>query len=256
MTDHPTLASALAEFQATLPTVVKGNTARIPGKEGKAGYAYEYADLTDVSEAVLPALAKVGLSWHTGLDTTEGGQIVLRWALMHGMSNEELTGTLPVGRPGEQWQSLGSSITYARRYALVAATGVAPGGDDNDGAGASAGSAPVRSQERPPAPSQRPQAQPRQAAVSDAPAGAQRDLREALTPTEQTGMLPDGLYTLSAIVTAEDARKVYRTAQRAGHLGLTIADRDLSTGEIIEIRFGDWLEMTGNALAASEAVDS
>jgi hypothetical protein len=53
-----------------------------------------------------------------------------------------------------------------------------------------------------------------------------------------------------------DARKVYRQAQRAGHLGLTIADRDLTTGEIIEIRFGDWLEMTGNALAASEAVDS
>lgn len=242
-TEAPTLASALAEFQKNLPTITKGNTARIPGKDGRTGYTYEYADLTDVSAAVLPALAAQGLAWLTAIDTGESGNIVLRWSLIHGMSGESVSGTVPVGRAGEQWQSLGSAITYARRYALVAVSGVAPGGDDNDGADAKAGTAPVRSQERPVPPRQASQAQRPTAPNPTPPAGAQ---------PSNGGMLPAGLYDLSQIVTADDARLIYKAAQRAGHLGLIIGDTDTATGEQIEIKFGDWLEMTGTALAAAE----
>lgn len=243
MTDSPNLATALAAFQAELPTVAKGNTATIPGKEGRQGYRYDYADLTDVSAATLPLLGKHGLAWTTGVDTGESGNIVLRWALLHGASGEERSGTVPVGRAGEQWQTLGSAITYARRYALIAATGVAPGGDDDDAPDARAGNAPVQSQERPPARRQAPPAQSRQPAAPTAPAGAQ---------PSNGGMLPAGLYDLSQIVTADDARLIYKAAQRAGHLGLIIGDTDTATGEQIEIKFGDWLEMTGTALAAAE----
>lgn len=119
-----TLASALAAFQAELPRLGKGNTA-------DAGtYKYKYADLADVSMAVLPLLGKHGLSFSAKPTLDASGKFVLEYALRHS-SGESDGGSypLPTGRP----QEVGSAITYARRYALSAMTGIAPDGDD-DGA--------------------------------------------------------------------------------------------------------------------------
>jgi len=127
MPDKPeTLASALAAFQAELPRLGKGNTA-------DAGtYKYKYADLADVSLAVLPLLGKHGLSFSAKPTLDAAGKFVLEYALRHA-SGESDGGSypLPTGRP----QEVGSAITYARRYALSAMTGIAPDGDD-DGASA------------------------------------------------------------------------------------------------------------------------
>jgi hypothetical protein len=211
---YPNLALALAAFQVNLPTVAKGQTARIPGKEGKSGYSYDYADLTDVSAATIPALAKVGLAWTTSLDTHENGSIILTWSLLHGESGESLTGTVPVGRAGQDWQSLGSAITYARRYCLVSATGVAPGGDDNDGEGAQAG---------PPA-----QARPARPLAPTAPI------------VQETGPLPADLYRLSSLDSLEAVKNMYRQARAAGHLKLTIPVPD-EAGTMIDTSFEDVL---------------
>jgi hypothetical protein len=218
------LATALAEFQKNLPSVAKGQTARIPGKDGKQGYNYDYADLTDVSQAVIPALAAQGLAWTTALDMAENGNLVIRWALMHGASGESLTGTVPVGRAGEQWQTLGSAITYARRYALIAATGVAPGGDDNDGAGATAGAAPDRDRQRPapPAPIERPAAN-----------------------------LPVGLYDLATLTNREATLAMYRMGKAAGHLGLMVGVAD-EQGTITSMEFGQYLIDLGKKFAETE----
>jgi len=118
---------ALAAFQASLPTIAKGHQA-------KAGsYDYSYADLTDVSAAVVPALAKHGLSWSARPTLTEAG-FVLAYCLRHEGGHVE-SGEYPLPDPTKTpAQQLGSAITYARRYALCAMTGVAPGGDDDDGA--------------------------------------------------------------------------------------------------------------------------
>lgn len=125
MPDAPaTLASALAAFQSELPRVGKGNTA-------DAGtYSYKYADLADVSMAVLPLLGKHGLSFSAKPMLDEGGKFVLAYTLRHS-SGESDGGSypLPTGRP----QEVGSAITYARRYALSAMVGIAPDADD-DGA--------------------------------------------------------------------------------------------------------------------------
>lgn len=128
---HPTLAAALAAFQIEVPTVRKGNSAEVQGKDGKRGYSYDYADLADVTEAAMPLLGKHGLSWTTQ-PTLMGENFILHYSLMH-ESGEAIEGIYPlpdpmVGRP----QDLGSAITYARRYAFTAVTGVAPGGDDDD----------------------------------------------------------------------------------------------------------------------------
>lgn len=124
MSKHENLASALAAFQAHIPTVEKG-------KKAAAGkYSYDYADLADVTAKVLPLLAAEGLAWSAQPDLTEHG-FVLRYALRH-ESGESLNGVYPLPAPNTPPQQLGSAITYARRYALTAVTGVAPGGDDDD----------------------------------------------------------------------------------------------------------------------------
>lgn len=212
--------SALAAFQRYLPSVRKNHTADV--RSDKGSYKYDYADLTDVSEAVLPALGRVGLAFHTGLDTDEQGNIMVTWELIHGASGTGRTGRLPAGRAGTNWQTLGSAITYARRYALAAATGVAPGGDDDD-ALASVGAGDQNQR-----PTQR-QAPP-QAPVQSQP---QR--------------LPAGLYDLSAL-TYEGVKDIFRRARAAGHLDHLIGVPDES-GAISEIRFEEYLIATGQALA-------
>ena len=61
MTDHPTLAAALAAVQSALPVVHKGKTASI--RSDKGSYGYSYADLSDVTAVIMPLLAKHGLSF-------------------------------------------------------------------------------------------------------------------------------------------------------------------------------------------------
>ena len=128
---HPNLTAALAAFQAHVPTIEKGKTARVPMKSG-GQYSYDYADLTDVTAKVLPALGAEGLAWITRTEFTDTGRFVLTYALRH-ESGEQVTGTWPLPADVPP-QALGSALTYARRYALTAVTGVAPGGDDDDAA--------------------------------------------------------------------------------------------------------------------------
>lgn len=127
---HSALAAALAAFQADIPSVVKGATATVQTKAG-GSYKYSYADLAVINPLVLPKLALHGLSW-TAKPTLMGPEFVLMYKLMH-ESGEAEEGVYPLPDPGSLTaQELGSAITYARRYALCAVTGIAPGGDDDD----------------------------------------------------------------------------------------------------------------------------
>lgn len=123
------LAAALAAVQAKMPRVGKDNRAQI--KSDKGNYSYFYADLTEISEALLPLLAAQNLAWTTLPTLNDAGAFVLRYALRH-TSGEQVGGDYPLPNAGSSPQVLGSAITYARRYALCAVTGLAPGGEDDD----------------------------------------------------------------------------------------------------------------------------
>lgn len=127
MSPTPKINTALAELQADLPRIVKDRTAHVEKKAG-GFYTYDFVELTDISDAILPRLSKLGLSF-TARPTLEGSQFVLAYELRHS-SGEELAGLYPLkaGTP----QEMGGQITYARRYALCAVTGIAPAGDDDD----------------------------------------------------------------------------------------------------------------------------
>jgi hypothetical protein len=133
VTAQPELAKALSAVQQELPQIGKAHTA-------DAGtYTYEYADLTDITAALLPLLGKHGLSF-LAKPTLADGAFVLAYSLLH-VSGEREDGLYPLPMGGSP-QSIGSAISYGRRYCLCAVTGVAPGGSDDDGAAASA--APTR----------------------------------------------------------------------------------------------------------------
>jgi len=144
-----TLAEALAVLQGRLPRVAKEHTAKVETKTG-GNYKYAYADLTDVSEAILPILSSLGLSFSCCPTLRiENGAFVLMYTLLH-VSGDSVQGHYPLPDPNRLGpQDLGKAITYARRYALCAVTGLAPGGDDDDAQAAELGHAERKSRQVP-----------------------------------------------------------------------------------------------------------
>ena len=94
----------------------------------------KYADLASVIDAAKKPLSDNGLSVCQICDTTETGDVILETILMH-TSGEFISGRYPIRPVKADPQAMGSAITYARRYAFSAITGIAA--DDDDGNGAS-----------------------------------------------------------------------------------------------------------------------
>ena len=127
-TATPQLNAALAKVQAELPHVGTDAEAQVPG-----GRTHKYAALDAVSNAIIPVLGKHGLAL-TMWPTTTDGRFVLIYRLLHA-SGEHMDGEYPLPDKATPHQ-IGSHLTYARRYILCSITGLAPGGEDDDGAAA------------------------------------------------------------------------------------------------------------------------
>jgi len=115
---------ALANFQQECPPVLKKTK----------GYGYNYADLPEVLDVINPYLKKNGLGF-----TQLVNDGIVKTILFHYDSGEMLeSGTVipsDVKLKGmNDFQVLGSAITYIRRYALSSILGIASD-KDNDGAG-------------------------------------------------------------------------------------------------------------------------
>lgn len=116
------LAAALSEAQKEMGAAVK---------DAKAHHG-KYADLASVVQAIKTPLAKHGLSY-TQLPIRESESAGVTTLLMHKSGQFiESSYTLPLAKFDAQ--SVGSCITYARRYALQAISGIPS--DDDDGSAA------------------------------------------------------------------------------------------------------------------------
>lgn len=119
------LAGALALAQAEMPAVDKKKTAKL------GSYSYKYADLADVVNIASKVLGKHGLSISQHPESDVDGKPVLTTVLLH-KSGQFLKSSIPLLITKMDAQSQGSAITYARRYAYGALTGVVTD-DDDDG---------------------------------------------------------------------------------------------------------------------------
>lgn len=148
------LDDALLLLQADPPVLTKSKDGQVGNQRTK------YADLVEVNKVVLARLNQLGVIW-TCLPSLAGERFVLRYSLKHVPSGDEQTGDYPLNL--SEPQKMGSAITYARRYALLAVTGIAAEDEDDDGAGASGQQhAQRRAQQRRPEGEERPAGQTRQ----------------------------------------------------------------------------------------------
>jgi hypothetical protein len=90
----------------------------------------KYASLAAVRDAVIPVLARNGISVVQDLQTAEGA-VACSTILCHSSGQQMRFGpyTLPVSK--QDAQGYGSASTYARRYHLMAVAGVVGDSDDD-----------------------------------------------------------------------------------------------------------------------------
>ena len=118
-----TIYKALADFQQEVPVIHKGTQ----------GYGYTYADLPAIFEVINPILKKHNLGFTQLLDGDS-----IKTIIFHTESSETLESNtnIPQGvqlKGMNDFQVLGSAITYIRRYALSSALGLVTDKDTDAG---------------------------------------------------------------------------------------------------------------------------
>ena len=126
------IAAALVKFQGEVESPKKSVENDAFKKGGKA---LKYADLDAIIKTVTPALAKNGLSQHQFTDTDiENKAVKITTMILHESGQYFFGDTLVL--PAESFgkfnaQTVGSAITYGRRYSLSAILGIASENDDD-----------------------------------------------------------------------------------------------------------------------------
>ena len=121
------IAAALASAQGEIKNPAKDKTAKISSQKGQ--YSYTYADFATSLDAIRPVLAKHKLAIVQAPFMRESF-VMLHTRIVH-ESGEWLGNEYPVGMVADH-RTMGSALSYARRYALFPLLGV-QGEDDDDG---------------------------------------------------------------------------------------------------------------------------
>jgi len=116
---HKALLKAQAQFEGVKPNAVNPQ------------FRSKYAKLGSIVEAISAPLTNAGITfrWHT--ERTEHGW-VMTCTLTHAESGESISCDWPVIAAKQDAQGFASGSTYARRYSLLAVTGI-PTDEDDDG---------------------------------------------------------------------------------------------------------------------------
>jgi hypothetical protein len=120
------LADAMANFQASCPSTIKS-------RKSDRG---QFASLDDIMFAIRSTLANNGLSVSFDTNTPESGKLTAVCHVMHrdgGRFNREVTVPVDSAMRANDTQKMGSAISYAKRYALVAALNIIVSDHDDDG---------------------------------------------------------------------------------------------------------------------------
>ncbi len=122
------LAAALAKAQGQMKGAIKDSA--------NPFFKSKYADLASVVEAIRAAFSANGLSYIQTVEPSEKDEVRVETTLLHASGEWISCGVLSLPVSKVDAQGYGSALTYARRYSLSAAVGVAP--EDDDGNAASA----------------------------------------------------------------------------------------------------------------------
>ena len=120
------LAAALAKAQGAMKGAVKDSA--------NPFFKSKYADLASVVEAIRVAFAANGLSYVQTVEPSDKDEVRVETTILHSSGEWISCGVLSLPVSKSDAQGYGSALTYARRYSLSAATGVAPEDDDGNAA--------------------------------------------------------------------------------------------------------------------------
>lgn len=123
------IASALVKAQKEFGPALKTST--------NPHYRNKYADLSACVEAVIDGLNNNGI-YLMQLNEERDGGVCVQTVFIHESGEQLSAGSLFVPAAKQDPQGYGSALTYARRYSLMAACGIAPEDDDANSAKAAA----------------------------------------------------------------------------------------------------------------------
>ena len=148
MTSHSVeldqLATALAVAQGSIQPAIRDRT--------NPAFKSSYADLASTWDACRVALSSNGLAVSQHPGRLEDGSVTVTTMLLH-RSGQHITSVCSALPRDASPASVGSVVTYLRRYGLAAAVGVSP--EDDDGQAASQPAASYAPAQRVPATVQR-----------------------------------------------------------------------------------------------------
>jgi len=119
------IASALVKAQKEFGPALKTST--------NPHFRSRYADLSACVEAVIDALNNNGIMLMQFTHPCDNG-VIVETIFMHESGEHVSGGRLHVPASKQDPQGYGSALTYARRYSLQAACGIAPEDDDGNAA--------------------------------------------------------------------------------------------------------------------------
>lgn len=126
---------AMADFKAEAPLTVEKKK-KVKFETSKGTVKYSHAELADVVEAITGKLSKHGLTVSWPMNQSPEGKISVSCQITHAKGHSEVF-TLTAGADDSgsknSIQAICSTITYLQRYTLLAATGLATKGQDDDG---------------------------------------------------------------------------------------------------------------------------
>lgn len=117
------IATALVKAQKQFGPALKTST--------NPHFRSKYADLAAVVEAVIDALNDNGIAMIQALHECNDG-VIVSTTFIHESGEVIDCGKLHVPAAKQDPQGYGSALTYARRYSLMAAAGIAPEDDDGN----------------------------------------------------------------------------------------------------------------------------
>lgn len=121
----PKIAAAFVKAQKAFGPALKSST--------NPHFRSKYADLSACVEAVIEGLNNNGIALTQRVSPCENG-VIVETVFVHESGEVINCGQLHVPATKQDAQGYGSALTYARRYSLMAACGIAPEDDDGNAA--------------------------------------------------------------------------------------------------------------------------
>lgn len=129
------LAAALSKAQGMFSAAERGHLATVNSKKGEgSSYKYLYADLAAYLDVCREPLSVNGLSFVQNV-LVDGAKVSVVTLLLHSSGQSIEFDPVTLNAADMMPQSIGSIITYCRRYSLSAATGMASEADDDANSG-------------------------------------------------------------------------------------------------------------------------